>query len=119
MGRTRHQNRAITTTGGWSPHHLSARVLSEEWRRWRKHAGVTFHFHALRHYYASALIAAGQSPTVVQQRLGHGSISITFDTYGHLWPADEDATREAIEVIGNEVRRTADGLLAQRSRSQG
>ena len=35
-------------------------------------------FHDLRHLYASALIAAGQSPKVVQERLGHASISETF-----------------------------------------
>jgi integrase len=33
----------------------------------------------------------GLAPKVVQQRLGHRSILMTMDTYGHLFPADKDA----------------------------
>lgn len=53
-------------------------------------------FHALRHTYASALIAAGLSVKVIQARLGHATAQETLDTYGHLWPDDEDRTRVAI-----------------------
>jgi integrase len=55
-------------------------------------------FHQLRHYYASALIAAGVSPKVVQARLGHATISETMDTYGHLWPDSDERTRAAIDA---------------------
>jgi integrase len=53
--------------------------------------------HALRHFYASWCInpvdrgGQGLQPKVVQQLLGHSSIIMTMDTYGHLFPADEDA----------------------------
>jgi integrase len=53
--------------------------------------------HALRHFYASWCInpmdrgGQGLPPKVVQERLGHSSIVMTMDTYGHLFPADEDA----------------------------
>ena len=61
-------------------------------------------FHDLRHFYASALIFAGQSVKVVQARLGHASAMETLDTYGHLWPDDEDGTRQAIDgVFGRGV----------------
>ena len=30
-------------------------------------------------------------PKVIQERLGHASISMTFDRYGHLFPKAEDA----------------------------
>jgi integrase len=59
-------------------------------------AGVGFH--ALRHYYASLLIAAGESVKVVQERLGHASASETLDTYSHLWPSSDDHTRAAVEA---------------------
>ena len=58
-----------------------------------KYTGV----HALRHFYASWCInppehgGLGLPPKVVQQLLGHSSIVMTMDTYGHLFPADEDA----------------------------
>jgi integrase len=43
-------------------------------------------FHALRHTYASLLIQSGASLAYVKEQLGHGSIQVTVDTYGHLIP---------------------------------
>jgi integrase len=54
--------------------------------------------HALRHFYASALIAGGASVKVVQTRLGHASAVITLNTYGHLWPGDDDLTRDVMDA---------------------
>ncbi|MBG0818205.1 site-specific integrase [Planomonospora sp. ID82291] len=54
-------------------------------------------FHDLRHFYASGLIRANLNPKVIQSRLGHATISETMDTYGHLFPDDEDLGRGAIE----------------------
>ena len=54
--------------------------------------------HTLRHFYASALIAHGESVKVVQRRLGHSSAAVTLDTYAHLWPDSDDRTREAVEA---------------------
>ena len=44
--------------------------------------------HDLRHTYASILLMAHQSPAYVQKQLGHSSISITVDIYGH-WVSGE------------------------------
>ncbi len=54
-------------------------------------------WHWFRHFYASALIAAGEDPKTIQGRMGHGSITETFDTYGHLFPDTEDRSRRAID----------------------
>jgi len=43
-------------------------------------------FHALRHSYASLLIQAGANLAYVKEQLGHSSIQVTVDTYGHLIP---------------------------------
>jgi integrase len=57
--------------------------------------------HALRHFYASWCInrrADGglELPAkVVQERLGHSSITITLDTYGHLFPRGDDGAELA------------------------
>lgn len=58
--------------------------------------------HDLRHYYASLLIRRGASVKVVQKRLGHKTANETLDTYAHLWPDDNDQTRQAIdgELVG-------------------
>jgi integrase len=55
--------------------------------------------HALRHFYASLLIRAGCSVKVVQARLGHATAAETLDTYAHLWPDDEDRTRQAVDDV--------------------
>ncbi|RUV68709.1 MAG: site-specific integrase [Mesorhizobium sp.] len=53
--------------------------------------------HALRHFYASWCInrqadgGLGLPPKVVQERLGHSSIMMTMDVYGHLFPRGDDA----------------------------
>jgi integrase len=40
--------------------------------------------HDLRHTYASLLIAQGDHPKLISEQLGHASVQITLDRYGHL-----------------------------------
>ena len=58
-------------------------------------AGTTSH--ALRHHYASVLLAAGESVVAVTERLGHENAALVLKTYGHLMPDSEDRTRRAID----------------------
>jgi integrase len=52
--------------------------------------------HALRHFFASWCInrkvdgGLELPPKVVQERLGHSTIAMTMDTYGHLFPRNDD-----------------------------
>lgn len=55
----------------------------------KKRVSPHYTFHALRHFHASMLIASGATPKEVQVEMGHSSIQVTFDTYGHLFPEDE------------------------------
>lgn len=55
--------------------------------------------HDLRHTHAAHLISRGRPLTSVQRRLGHSSIKVTSDTYGHLLPEVEDDTAAAVEDI--------------------
>jgi integrase len=51
---------------------------------------------ALRHFHASWLIDQDWSPKKVQKRMGHSSIQVTYDTYGHLFDKrDQDAAQVA------------------------
>jgi integrase len=74
--------------------------FSDVWRPVAKAVGLPPRtgFHALRHFYASALIHHGESVKVVQSRLGHATAAETLDTYSHLWPDSEDRTRAAVEA---------------------
>lgn len=64
--------------------------------------------HALRHFYASWLInrkedgGLGLPVKMVQERMGHSSIVMTMDTYGHLFPRLDD---------GTELAQAANSLL--------
>lgn len=61
-----------------------------------KNGKSVFSFHALRHGAASLLIDAGWGPKKVQRFMGHSSINVTFDVYGHLFDdAEEDVGRMA------------------------
>jgi integrase len=73
--------------------------FGKTWRAAVKAAGLPAgtRYHALRHFYASALIAANLNPKVIQARLGHAAIAETMDTYGHLFPDSEDLGRGAVE----------------------
>ena len=53
-------------------------------------------FHDLRHCYASLLIDSGEPLLVVSRLLGHSSIKITADTYGHLMP-------DIVEGVGQRL----------------
>ncbi|MDD5277873.1 MAG: site-specific integrase [Methylovulum sp.] len=56
-----------------------------------KRAGVKrCGIHTLRHTYASMMLADGTLIHVLSRRLGHSSIKITVDTYGHIMPHDID-----------------------------
>lgn len=80
------------------------------WETARARAGVSAWAtpHDLRHYYASLLIRSGASVKVVQSRLGHASAKTTLDTYGHLFPDEEDRTRSAVDA---ELARAAEDRL--------
>jgi integrase len=45
--------------------------------------------HGLRHFFASIMIDEGTPPKRLQQLLGHATLAMTTDTYGHLFPAGE------------------------------
>jgi integrase len=57
-------------------------------------------FHDLRHFYASALIRAGEDVKTVQAALGHASAVETLETYAGLWPDAEQRTRAAVDALG-------------------
>lgn len=54
-------------------------------------------FHDLRHTHASLLLQAGVHPKVVQERLGHETISVTLDTYSHVLPGLQEAAVTKLE----------------------
>jgi integrase len=54
--------------------------------------------HQCRHTFASLLIAAGENPKAVQEFMGHSTITMTFDLYGHLFPGSRDEARVRMDA---------------------
>jgi integrase len=62
------------------------------------HAGL----HTLRHSAASVMLTRGVPLKVVSDILGHSSIAITGDIYGHVSP---DVARQAMDTLGDAFDR--------------
>jgi integrase len=55
--------------------------------------------HALRHFYASTLLDAGESIKALSEYLGHADPGFTLRTYTHLMPSSDERTRRAIDAV--------------------
>lgn len=76
---------------GFEPLQVAAGIISVE--------GVAkYGMHALRHACASLWIEQGHNPKQIQTLMGHSTIQMTFDVYGHLF-TDGDADQRAAEAI--------------------
>ena len=62
-------------------------AASHAWVTLAKHTGLEeIRFHDARHSHASLMLKQGVHLKVVQERLGHATISTTIDLYGHVSP---------------------------------
>jgi len=81
------------------PIHKST-FLRRYWAPARNAAGLDgFRFHELRHTAVSLAIDANAHARAIQARLGHGSISVTMDTYGHLMPGTDRTVADSINRL--------------------
>ena len=60
-------------------------------------------FHDIRHSFASLLLSNGESPVYVKEQLGHHSIQMTVDIYGHLIPS---SNRGAVNKLDTQPSAT-------------
>ena len=79
------------------------------WRPLLKRSGVRYRKpHALRHTFASLLIQQGESLAYVRDQMGHHSIKMTVDIYGHLVPgANKAAVDRLDDATGRNLYATA------------
>ena len=55
--------------------------------------------HQFRHTYVALLIDQGAHPKYLQEQLGHSSIQITMDTYGHLFEGSHRRYVDALDTV--------------------
>ena len=60
-------------------------------------------FHDLRHTFASLLLEAGESPKIIQELLGHTSITTTMDIYTHISKQSKIKTVKALDDLVKNV----------------
>jgi integrase len=65
-----------------------------------RHAGLPpIRFHDLRHTYATLMLSQGINPKIVQELLGHATISQTMDTYSHVMPDMQGGAAIALDKV--------------------
>jgi integrase len=83
----------------------AAALVRRATRRWNEAGLAPIGLHECRHTYASLMIAAGVNAKALSTYLGHASVTITYDRYGHLMPGNE---REAAQLLDAYLERTAE-----------
>jgi integrase len=95
--RTDHRDLVFTSADGqpirhnlWYPRHFKPAV---------RRAGLRpdLRFHDLRHTCAALLIAQGAHPRAIMERLGHSTIEVTLDRYGHLFPSLDESLADSLD----------------------
>ena len=74
----------------------------------RARAGLSarFRIHDLRHTAASLMIQAGYPPKMLQEIMGHASITTTLDLYGHLYPGEMDRYADRLDSVAGDADAT-------------
>ena len=87
------------------PLHESAPM--SRWKTILRRANLKYRgFHCLRHTHASNLIAEDINLKLISERLGHKSIQITMDRYGHLLKKTDESMRNALEAMQTQLNMT-------------
>jgi integrase len=84
-------------------------VKSRADKAWKKAGLIPIGLHEARHTFASLMIAAGVNAKALSTYMGHASITITLDRYGHLMPGNE---QEAAALLGTDLNSHTTGVSA-------
>jgi hypothetical protein len=83
----------------WKPALAAADIIPAREAGMRYASAPEHGMHALRHFYASVLLDAGENIRALSQYLGHSDPGFTLRTYTHLMPSSEGRTRKAVDAM--------------------
>jgi integrase len=78
-------------------YHRDFKSLLKRAQLWSEDKDKRFTFHSLRHTCATLLLSKNVNPKIVQEMLGHATITQTMDTYSHVMPGMSDVAATALE----------------------
>ena len=88
-------------------------------RAWKSESLGRLRLHQARHTYASFMIAAGVNAKALSSFMGHSSIKVTFDLYGHLMPGTEAEAAALLDSFLEGAIREARNLARAGSEPEG
>jgi integrase len=88
-------------TGPFNPSTLTLHAT----KAWKQTGLTPIGLHECRHSYASFMIAAGINSKALSTYMGHSSITITLDRYGHLLPGNESEAADLLETWLNSATK--------------
>lgn len=99
LGATYEDEGLIFATETGAPLQL-ATITAHHFKPLLRAAGLPkLRLYDLRHTHATLLLAAGEHPKVVQERLGHSTITLTLDTYSHVVPGMQERAAERLDAL--------------------
>jgi len=78
-------------------YHRDFKSLLKRAGLWSENKQKRFTFHSLRHTCATLLLSKNVHPKIVQEMLGHATITQTMDTYSHVLPGMGDVAASILE----------------------
>jgi integrase len=101
--------RSDFNTYAWKPALVAAGVIPPPERGKRHQAAREHGMHALRHLYASVLLAAGENIKALSTYLGHSDPGFTLWVYTHLMPSSDNRSRNAMDSVHGGAVPRSDG----------
>ncbi len=98
VGRKIPEDELVFGDGNGKP--IRPNTVTRAWPLLAVKAGVKpIRFHDARHTHASLMLKQGAHPKIVQERLGHATISVTLDTYSHIAPGMQEAAARKFDDL--------------------
>jgi integrase len=103
LGETLGKDDLVFSTPQGAP--LRPNTITRAWAILAAKAGIKpIRLHDARHTHASLMLKQGIHPKIVQERLGHSTISMTLDIYSHVAPGLQEAAAKSFDTLVNPER---------------
>lgn len=80
--------------------YLNQRGFMDKYYAFLEYYGIPkVRFHDLRHTFASLLLESGESPKVIQELLGHSTITTTMDIYTHISKKGKVGAMQKLDLL--------------------